>query len=131
MAPNVDAKTKRNVTALSGAASRGAEDIVKLLLDEGAEVNIRDYQGHSPLLFAAMSESMSAPTVRLLLDKGAKTGVSGHGVSGPEETARMLAGKRGDNEVARLLGVSEQQRKSGGVAAAPEGCRRSFGGGSR
>ena len=117
---NVDAKTKRNVTALSGAASRGAEDIVKLLLDEGAEVNIRDYQGHSPLLFAAMSESMSAPTVRLLLDKGAKTGVSGHGVSGPEETARMLAGKRGDNEVARLLGVSEQQRKSGGVAAAPE-----------
>ena len=117
---NVDAKTKRNETALSRAASRGAEDIVKLLLDEGAEVNIRDYQGHSPLLFAAMSESMSAPTVRLLLDKGAKTGVSGHGVSGPEETARMLAGKRGDNEVARLLGVSEQQRKSGGVAAAPE-----------
>jgi len=116
----VNAKTKRNETALSGAASRGADDIVKLLLEEGAEVNIQDYQGHSPLLFAAMSESMSAPTVRLLLEKGAKTDVSGHGVSGPEETPRSLAGKRGDNEVARLLGVSEEKRQSGGVAAAPK-----------
>ena len=79
---DVNAKTKRNQTALFGAASRGAEDVVKLLLEEGAEVNIQDYQGHSPLLFAAMSESMSAPTVRMLLEKGAKTDVSGHGVSG-------------------------------------------------
>jgi len=116
----VNAKTKRNGTAISGAASRGAEDVVKLLLEEGAEVNIRDYQGHSPLLFAAMSESMSAATVRMLLEKGAKTDVSGHGVSGPEETPRSLAGKRGENEVARLLGVSEEQRKSGGVAAVPK-----------
>ena len=117
---DVNAKTKRNQTAIFGAASRGAEDVVKLLLEEGAEVNIQDYQGHSPLLFAAMSESMSAPTVRMLLEKGAKTDVSGHGVSGPEETPRSLAGKRGDSEVARLLGVSEEKRKSGGVAAVPE-----------
>ena len=117
---NVNAMTKRSQTAIFGAASRGAEDVVNLLLEEGAEVNIQDYQGHSPLTFAAMSESMSAETVRMLLDKGADTDVAGHGVSGPEETARMLAGKRGDNEVALLLGVSEGQRKSGGVAAIPE-----------
>ena len=82
-----------------------------------------DVRSHSPVAFGQGRQDRrlrSAPTVRLLLDKGAKTGVSGHGVSGPEETARMLAGKRGDNEVARLLGVSEEQRKSGGVAAAPE-----------
>jgi hypothetical protein len=93
---------------------------VQLLLEEGAEVNMQDYQGHSPLTFAAMSESMSAETVRMLLDKDADTSVSGHGVSGPDETPRMLAGKRGDNELARVLGVSEEQRKSGGVAAVPE-----------
>ena len=116
----VNAKTKRDQTAIFEAASRGAEDVVKVLLEQGAEVNIEDYQGHSPLTYAAMSESMSAPTVRMLLEKGAETGVSGHGVSGPEETPRDLAGKRGDNEVARLLGVSEQERKSGGVAADPE-----------
>ena len=115
-----NAKTKRNQTALFEAASRGAEDVVKLLLEQGAEVNIEDYQGHSPLTYAAMSESMSAPTVRMLLEKSAETGVSGHGVSGPEETPRDLAGKRGDNEVARLLGVSEEKRKSGGVAADPD-----------
>lgn len=39
-------------------------------------------------------------------------------MNGEGETPRTLAGKRGDNEVARLLGVSEQQRKSGGVAFA-------------
>ena len=93
---------------------------MNLLLEEGAEINIQDYQGHSPLTFAAMSESTSAETVRMLLDKGADTSVAGHGVSGPEETPRMLAGKRGDNELARVLGVSEEQRKSGGVAAIPE-----------
>ena len=117
---DVNAKTKRNQTAIFGAASRGAEDVVKLLLEQGAEVNIEDYQGHTPLTYAAMSESMSAPTVRMLLDKGAKTGAAGRGVSGPRETPRMLAGKRGDNEVARLLGVSEEKRTSGGVAPVPE-----------
>ena len=117
---DVNAKTKRNQTALSGAALRGAEDVVALLLEEGAEVNIEDYQGHTALTMAAMSESMSAPTVRMLLDKGAKTDAAGRGVSGPKETPRMLAGKRGDNEIARLLGVSQEQRKSGGVAAVPQ-----------
>ena len=115
---DVNAKTKRTQTALFGAALRGAEDVVDLLLEQGAEVNIEDYQGHTPLTLAAMSESMSAPTVRMLLDKGAKTDAAGHGVSGPRETPRMLAGKRGDTQVARLLGVSEEKRNSGGVAAA-------------
>ena len=116
----VNAKTKRNQTALFGAALRGAEDVVKLLLEQDAEVNIENYQDHTPLTLAAMSESMSAETVRVLLDEGAKTDAAGHGVSGPAETPRMLAGKRGDTEVARLLGVSEKKRKSGGVAAVPE-----------
>lgn len=117
---NVNAKTKRDRTAIFGAASRGAVDVVDLLLDRGAEVNIQDYQGHSPLTFAAMSESMSTPTVRMLLEKGAATDVTARALSSPEETPRTLAGKRGDNGVARLLGVSEKQRKSGGVAPTPK-----------
>ena len=62
-------------------------------------------------MWAAYSEAMPAGIVKTLLDKGADSEVSGEG-----ETPRTLAGKRGDNEVARLLGVSEAQRKSGGVA---------------
>ena len=52
-----------------------------------------------------------AGIVKLLLAKGADTKVSGE-----SETPQSLAGKRGDNEVARLLGLPEAIRSSGGVA---------------
>ena len=58
-------------------------------------------------------EAMPAGIVRTLLAKGADTSITGEG-----ETALSLASKRGDNEVARLLGVPEVERKSGGVAQA-------------
>ena len=108
---DVKAETKRKQTALAIAAQQGAEDIVNVLLEKGARADGQDYRGYSPLMWAAYSEAMPAGIVKALLDKGADTGVSGEG-----ETPRTLAGKRGDNEVARLLGVSEKQRKSRGVA---------------
>ena len=108
---DVKARTKRDQTALAMAAQQGAEDIVKVLLEQGAEPDGQDYRGYSPLMWAAYSEAMSAGIVRTLLDRGADTEVSGEG-----ETPRTLAGKRGDNEVARLLGVSEKLRRSGGIA---------------
>ena len=109
---DVKVETKRKQTALAMAAQQGAEDIVKVLLENGAHVNGQDYRGYSPLMWAAYSEAMPAGIVKTLLEKGADAGVSGEG-----ETPRTLAGKRGDNEVARLLGVSDEQRKSGGVTA--------------
>ena len=108
---DVNVETKRKQTALAIAAQQGAEDIVKVLLEKGAQTDGQDYRGYSPLMWAAYSEAMPAGIVKTLLDKGADAEVSGEG-----ETPRTLAGKRGDNEVARLLGVSEEQRKSGGVA---------------
>jgi hypothetical protein len=72
-------------------------------------------------MYAAYSETAPAGIVKLLLSKGADTKVTGEG-----ETPESLAGKRGDNEVARLLGVSEAVRASGGVAApAKSGVERS------
>ncbi len=108
---DVKARTKRNQTALAMAAQQGAEDIVNVLLKQGAEPDGQDYRGYSPLMWAAYSEAMPAGIVRTLLDSDADTTVSGEG-----ETPSTLAGKRGDNEVARLLGVSEKQRMSGGIA---------------
>lgn len=108
---DVNTTTKRRETVLGVAAMQGSEDIVNLLLERGAEVNVRDERGYSPLMYAAYSEAMPAGIVRTLLAKGADTSVTGEG-----ETALSLASKRGDNEVARLLGVPEVQRKSGGVA---------------
>ncbi len=108
---DVKARTKRNQTALDMAAQQGAERIVEVFLEQGAEPNGQDYRGYSPLMWAAYSEEMPARIVSTLLDRGADTEVSGEG-----ETPRTLAGKRGDNEVARLLGVSEKLRLGGGIA---------------
>ena len=112
--PNV--RTKRNETALADAATAGNEETVKLLLDRGAEVNVQDIRGYSPLLYAAGSDAMPAGVVKMLLAKGADSNAKGDG-----ETARMLAAKRGDSEVARVLGVPEEERKRLGVAPAPRG----------
>jgi ankyrin repeat protein len=107
--PNI--VTKKDESALANAATAGVEESVKLLLDRGATVNIRDDRGYSPLLYAAASEATPAGIVKMLLAKGADPNCTGDG-----ETARQLAAKRGDTEVARLLGVSAEERERGGVA---------------
>jgi ankyrin repeat protein len=108
--PNI--RTKRNESALADAATAGNEETVRLLIDRGAEINVQDIRGFSPLLYAAASDTMPAGVVKLLLAKGADTAAKGDG-----ETAAMLAARRGDSEVARMLGVPENERKSLGVAA--------------
>jgi ankyrin repeat protein len=115
---NVNLRTKRNETALADAATAGNEEIVKMLLDRGAEVNVPDIRGYSPLLYAAGSEATPAGIVKMLLAKGAD-----RDARGDDETAAMLAAKRGDTEVARLLGVSEQERKKLGVVVRPASVR--------
>ncbi|MEO8127540.1 MAG: ankyrin repeat domain-containing protein [Bryobacteraceae bacterium] len=116
---NPNARTKRNDNALGDAATAGNEVTVKLLLDHGAEVNVQDIRGYSPLLYAAGADAMSPAIVKMLLAKGADPKVTADG-----ETAGMLAAKRGDSEVARILGVSAEERKMLGVAPAPEGSGR-------
>ena len=110
--PNL--KTKRNESALADAATSGNGETVKLLLKHGAEVNVQDIRGYSPLLYAAGSDAMPAGVVKMLLAKGAD-----QNARGDDETARMLAAKRGDSDVARLLGVPAEERKELGITAAP------------
>ena len=112
-------RTKRNETALADAATAGEEESVKLLLDHGAEVNVQDIRGYSPLLYAAGSDAMPVGIVKMLLAKGADVTAKGDG-----ETAAMLAAKRGDTEVARVLGVSEEERRRRGIVAPPKGSLR-------
>jgi len=94
------ARTKKNETALGDAATSGNIDVVRMLLDRGAEVNVQDIRGYSPLLYAAGSDTIPTEVVKLLLAKGADVNAKGDG-----ETAVMLASKRGDTPVARLLGA--------------------------
>ena len=98
-------RTKRNETALGNAATAGVEETFKLLLDRGTDVNIQNFRGYSPLMLAASSDAMPAGIVKMLLSKGADTSYS----ADYDETARILAAKRGDTEVTRLLGGLEKE----------------------
>jgi ankyrin repeat protein len=111
-----NAMSKRKETALAAAATTGVEHTVKLLLDYGAKVDIPDDRGYTALLYAAGSDAIPAGVVKLLLAKGASQEFKGDG-----ETAGMLAAKRGNTDVARLLGVREQDHPSFGAALGAEG----------
>ena len=94
------ARTKLGETALGNAAGAGSAEAVKLLLDRGADVNSRNDRGYSPLMLAAGSDAVNAEVAKLLIGKGADTSFA----ADYDETARILASKRGDTEVTRLLG---------------------------
>jgi ankyrin repeat protein len=113
---DVNVETKKNQTALADAATTGDQETIALLLEHGAKVDVRDDRGYTALLYAAGSDIAPAASARMLLAKGSKPDLTGDG-----ETAPMLAAKRGDTELARLLGVSEEQRKRLGVAPPPKG----------
>ncbi len=108
-------RSKRSETALGNAATAGVEETVRLLLDHGADVNVRNIRGYSPLMLAAGSDAMPASVIKMLLDKGADTSYS----ADYDETALILAAKRGDTEAARLLGASASPKISDAEATAP------------
>jgi ankyrin repeat protein len=98
---DANARTKKNETALQEAATAGNEEIVRMLLERKVDVNVQDIRGYSALAYAAGSDAMSPAVVKLLLAAGADPGLKGD-----DETAAMLAGKRGDTQLARLLNAS-------------------------
>jgi len=108
------ARTKLGETALGNAAGAGSAEAVKLLLDRGADVNSRNDRGYSPLMLAAGSDAINAEVVKLLIGKGADTSFA----ADYDETARILASKRGNTEVTRLLGgVAKSDDRQSAVTA--------------
>ena len=86
--------------ALGSAAARGPIEAVQLLLDSGADPNAPSpIAGYTPLMLACYSENVSAETVKLLLEKGAKPEAKGQN----GETALSLAKKRGNTAIVELL----------------------------
>jgi ankyrin repeat protein len=108
-------RSKRNESALGNAGTAGVEETVRLLLERGADVNSRNMRGYSPLMLAASSDTVPAGVVKLLLARGADTTFTGD----YDETARDLAGKRGDTEVFRLLGGVSAGRSEMAVSHGP------------
>lgn len=82
---------------LHRAAYYGNTAIIKLLLDNGADINIGDRENTSPLTIAAMLNQMEA--VRLLTERGAS--VTARDING--ETPLVSATRRGNLEMVRYL----------------------------
>lgn len=104
---DVNARSQAGRTALLVAAGHdGAHDIVKMLLDKGADVNATDNLegfvftgggGATPLIEAAKTRDLG--TVRLLLDHGSNV----NAVDKMGGTALTEASLRGSTEIAEFL----------------------------
>ncbi|HKW98437.1 MAG TPA: ankyrin repeat domain-containing protein [Bryobacteraceae bacterium] len=81
---DVNTKSPYGATGLFFAADRGNLEILKLLLDHGADVNVKDtFYGATALTWASMKEHVDV--IRLLLDKGAKAGADDVLMTGVEK----------------------------------------------
>jgi uncharacterized protein len=74
---DVNAANEKKETALHGAADRGANSIVRYLVEHGARLDVKDFRGHTPLDVATGGEVRGHPgspsTAALIREYIAKT----------------------------------------------------------
>ena len=88
----------RGLTALMMASTNGRTEVVKLLLDKGAEVNLKNNYGITALFMA--SANGHTEIVKLLLDKGAEVNVKN---TDDGVTALFMASANGHTGIVKLL----------------------------
>ncbi|KAI2720643.1 hypothetical protein CBS147332_3883 [Penicillium roqueforti] len=106
--PNITAQHS-GISPLAIAAHEGQDDIVALLLQHGANIDILDEVGHTPLHWAC--EKNSLDTVRLLLSHGADIEGSG------QRTPLLSVAMKNQLQMAELLikeGANVNARDAGG-----------------
>jgi ankyrin repeat protein len=91
------ARNAQRVTALHGAVARGDGDIVKMLLEHGADPNARQESGFVPLHEAAANGKEAI--ARLLVEHGARVDAA----ADDGKTAYDLATQRGQKAMAEWL----------------------------
>jgi hypothetical protein len=86
-------------TALLDVAVFGDPAAVKFTLDHGANVNGKDVEARTPLMFAANSDRLALDAVKLLIDRGAE--VNAKNLSG--QTALDMARLHGETPIVDVL----------------------------
>jgi len=100
------------LTALHLASITNA-DAVRLLLDAGAKVDVRDVRGMTPLMLAVGTDHGDPRIVKMLLEKGANPSLK----SKAGESTIDWAKKIGNPEIMRTLGIPTQRADAMAVRA--------------
>jgi uncharacterized protein len=103
---------------LLNAVSKGDSASVRILLDNGANVEAKDANGSTPLVLAA--ERNDIAMVKLLLEKGAAAGAKDQ----QGDTALIQAARSGCTEVVGMLAekTSDASEKEKALFAVLAGC---------
>jgi ankyrin repeat protein len=91
-------------TAIHTAARKGHTNLLKLLVQHGANINIPENYGFIPLHEAIIAAHYN--TVKFLIDSGADlthTITEGYGPYEPGDNAAAIANKAGDQKIAQLF----------------------------
>jgi ankyrin repeat protein len=106
-----------SLTALIMAAPFGPPELIKTLLDAGADVNGRDVRGMTPLMLAVATDHQDAAIIRMLLDHGADPNIK----SKLGETAVDWARKASVPSGMELLKIKEPSDREPAMPAAVDG----------
>ena len=98
--PNIDLNLKDPVgrTPLHIAAEKGNVDVAMLLIENGANVNVADVNGNTPLIFI-INKTGNLKVTQRLLEKGANVDTQNR----TGETALMYAAWHGHSKIVQLL----------------------------
>jgi len=95
---NIKQVKQINQERLLQSVSRGQPEQVRALLDQGADINVKENKsGQTPLISASIKQRKNL--VQLLLDKGAD--VHARDING--ETALMAAAEKGNTSIVKML----------------------------
>lgn len=95
--PNALARNQTGFTPLTGAVSQNHNEVARLLVNHGANVNHKYEGGFTPIMHAAHAGNFEL--VKLLLDNGADPNAK----NGEEKTALTFAREKNHDKVVALL----------------------------
>lgn len=95
--PNVPSQNGYHVYPIHAALSNDNSTISKMLIESGADVNVKQHGGFTPLHFAAQHGNIDM--IIILLELGANVAA----LSDTGESAADLAAKKGFREIAEIL----------------------------
>ena len=102
-------------TPLLLAVPGGSTELVRTLIDAGADVNVKDMRGMTPLILAVATDHYDLDKIRLLVGRGATLNAT----TLEGETALDWAQKFGDTPVCALLKASGATAKARVASPAP------------